>query len=931
MKRARIEYFMDQRRWQRLEQLYHAALAREPDLRVAFLADACPSDPELRREVESLLLTQSNQGPLGRPVGELVEADLGPYRLLGVIGAGGMGTVYKAMDTRLGRLVAIKISRAQFTGRFEREAQAVAALNHPHVCTLYDVGPNYLVMEYVDGQPLKGPLVVEEALRLTIQIADALDAAHRKGIVHRDLKPANILMTKSGIKLLDFGLAKREQKAIAQAADAGSCFTGEGVIVGTLQYISPEQLHGKEADALSDIFSFGLVIHEMLTGHVAFEAQSQAGLVAAILEREAPSVAAIGSVALDCIVQRCLAKDPEDRWQTVRDLKFAIENLASSEAAGEPHPRKRHPLYRAGWWVAAGLAALSVALMWYRQTPRTDSAIRYSVPLPANTQYAQYSYPVLSPDGERIAVQLAPAGGEARIWIYEIATAEFRLVPGTEGPSGLNWLTWSPDSTSVVYQVGRSDYKRLDVSTGSITEFAGSFAGPLAITPAGNILVSAKTGMEVLATTGEKRTVAAAALDLPVLPPALTPFSDPVFLPDFKHFLYSSRPAHNKAFEISTGSTDGSPAARLVVAADSSALYGSGYLLYLKGDALLAQPFNPKQVRSTGPARLLVDGVVHRRDFQWGGFSVAGSRVLAFRPGSATVATRLIWLDRSGRELERVGEVAEYSSPTLSPDGKRLAVAIGNPMSGMRAIWLFDLSRGGSSRLTSGVSDDSDPAWSPDGSRIAFTSNRSGTPDLYARSTSGLGEDEVLLASETDKRVQDWSPDGRLLLFRLSEHNGDIYTLPLAGGQRRPSVFLATPFREDQPRFSPDGRWIAYRCGGQGHGEICAQPFPATGLKYQISNAGGEEPHWRGDGKELFYLMGDSVMTVDVHAKGTTLELGVPRKLFDAHTTDGSRPPRNRLAIAKDGKRFLAVQPETGGLDGHFTVILNWPRLLGKP
>jgi eukaryotic-like serine/threonine-protein kinase len=582
------------------------------------------------------------------------------------------------------------------------------------------------------------------------------------------------------------------------------------------------------------------------------------------------------------------------------------------------------------------LAGAVLAFMYLRKTLQPPSIVRYSVPLPPNTRFTDYQYPVVgypvvSPNGERIALPLAPLiGDRTQIWIYQMSTGEFRPIAGTDGAFE---ISWSHDGGSLVFWANQK-YNRLDLSSGAIsTVVKDPHYGRPTIAPNGSMLVSTQLGLELVATNGRRRLVASRM-------PNDTFDYYPALLPDGNRFLFLRGiflPA-----EIWKGNLDSSAPVHLF-SADSQVEYAdSGHLLFMKGDTLFAQSFDSKNAVVLGPAQSLVNGVARLVSSSLAGFSVSRNGVLAFRPGAATTTTRLTWLDRNGRELGTLGEAADYSSPAFSPDDKHLAVAMRDLRTGKRDIWVFDLVRGANSRLTFDPTDHTNPTWSPDGARIAFTSDRKGMRDLYITSASGGSEDEVLLESKAHKSVTDWSSDGQFLLYNqienqlvlnakpsaTSEHKEAIYVLPLSGADRRPIAFLATPFREDRARMSPDGRWIAYGSNESGRIDVYVQPFPANGKKYKISTAGGEEPQWRGDGKELFYVAGSTVMAAEVHTKGVELVFGIPKKLFDAHLTDVRS--RSRLAITKDGQKFLALEPVGEDPRAPFTVILNWQRLLDK-
>jgi Tol biopolymer transport system component/predicted Ser/Thr protein kinase len=847
---------------------------------------------------------------------------LGPYEILAPIGAGGMGEVYKARDTRLDRTVAIKISAARFSERFEREAHAVAALNHPHICTLYDVGPDYLVMEYIEGAPIQGPLPIDQALKLASQIADALDAAHRKGIIHRDLKPGNILLTKSGVKLLDFGLAKTTPAPKAADETITRALTQEGSIVGTLQYMAPEQLQGKDTDARSDIFSFGCVLYELLTGRRAFDGSDSASVIAAILKDEPPAMAALAPVApaLDRLVRKCLAKHPDDRWQSARDLRDELLWVASGSAeiatAAIPASRKRE---RFAWIGAlAILAAVAVFAFFRPHAPPAapERMLRFTLPLPEDTRFA-----AISPDGEKVLFR-AGDGENLQIGIYDLTAGESRPLAGEEI---FGYAFWSPDSRVIGFN-GVSQSRKIDLASGLVSAIHDGLASTSAWSPDGSILF-AKPGegvSRIPVEGGEPKVLTK------LIPPDAGHFGI-VPLPDGRRFLFFAGGGGigGGLGEIRVGSMDGKPPV-VLMKSDSVVMYAQpGYLLYLKGDTLVAQPFDASRAAIIGPAYPLINRVGRSRfNVTFPLASVSQNGVLIYRSGTRFAQSRLTWFDRSGKVSGTVGELADYSNPVLSPDGTRLAVCIRDAQSGTRDIWILDLVRGGSTRFTFDPSDDLNPVWSPDGSRIAFTSARKGARDLYMKNVSGVGQEELLLASGVDKNAEDWSPDGNFLSFNYQTKGGyNLQLLAMSGADHKTTVFHNTPFREVESGFSPDGKFLAYTSYESGHGEIFAQSLEPGGGRWQISTHGGVESRWRPDGKEIFYIAGNMLMAVDIKVSSNALVPGIPHQLFKISALVSGR---NRYVVTRDGQRLLMVVPEKQGPPPPVMVVVNWPALLPK-
>ena len=855
---------------------------------------------------------------------------LGPYEILTPIGAGGMGEVYRARDTRLGRDVAIKIAHENFSERFEREARAIATLNHPKICTLHDVGPNYLVMELIDGAPLKGPLPLDQALKFAAQILDALDAAHQKGITHRDLKPANILVTKSGIKLLDFGLAK--QTGPLKETDVTQALTQQGAIVGTLNYMSPEQLQSKEADARSDIFAFGLVLYEMLTGKPAFSGTSAASVIAAILEREPPSVAEVAPPVLDRVLKKCLAKEAENRWQTARDLKDEIEWIASApaiEAASKPARS------RLGW-IAAVIATLAAVLLglvlWapWRSAPDPPKVMRLQIAPPEQAKVVGFF--AISPDGSKLVYNAVGSDGAARVWLRSMDTLESRPLPGTEIQSATP-MFWSFDSRFVLLGMS-GKFKKLDMTGGP----------PIALCDASSVVVGG---------TGNRDGVILFGLDPGVIqrvglsggaPSAVTALNAarndrthtyPVFLPDGRHFLYLVSTQGSKANGIYLGSIDSRPEQqdpKRLIATDFGADFvpfpsgDRGAILFYRDGTQLTQFLDLRRLETVGEATPVAEQMGTSVAFG-SSFSVSENGTLVYRATGAG-NERLGWLDRQGNRLGTVGEPHRYGEVAISPDGTRVAFA---RIDSGSDIWLTEFAHQSDTRFTFDPADlDRSPVWSPDGSRIAFSSNRSGPNDLYQHASNGSGQDEPLFKSDHSKLVTDWSRDGRYLLYDDfdSKTKRDLWVLPTdrASSGPKPVLFLRTDFDELNGKFSPDSHWVAYQSDESGRYEVSVRPFPAVegGGKWTISHGGGHHPHWRGDGKELFYIgPGNSLMAVPISTSGAAFRPGTPVALFKA-------PPSMAWDVTADGKRFLFTIPLGDTAQAPFTVVLNWTSLLKR-
>ncbi len=832
-------------------------------------------------------------------------AKLGPYEIVSPIGEGGMGRVWRARDTRLGRDVALKISKTEFTDRFEREARAIAAFNHPNICQIYDVGPDYLVMELIDGTTLKGPLAPEKAVEYACQILDALAAAHAKGIVHGDLKPPNILVTARGIKLLDFGLAR--ETSAPRNTDATVSVTQEAQITGTLEYMAPEQLQGREADARSDIFSFGCVLYEMLSGVRVFSGSSAASVIAAILEREPKPLVTIGP-ALDRVLRACLAKDPERRFQTAIDLK---RNLTWAMEAGPvatvPTQKARLPWILAA---AAALAAIAIAALHFAALKPAPPETRVDIVTPATSSPASFA---VSPDGRRVAYVASP-GGASRLFVRPLDSTSAQSLPGTEG--ALNPF-WSPDSRSLGFFADQK-LKRIDLAGGQPFTLAGvtnltaqgtwNSEGTILFSPGGAgplFRVSSSGGPAVAVTKlassqGFHRT--------------------PRFLASGRQFLFYATGADPSLW---LGSLDGTAPRRIAAIApgtDSAAEYlSSGWLIWVRQSVLVAQRFDVARGTLSGDPVTLAHGVGVDPVSLAGAFSVSPNGVIAWRAGSVS-RRQLIWFTRSGHNAGALGapDDSNLLHPEISPDGQRVAVTRG-PI-GFGDIWIEEGGR--SSRFTFDPSDDRYAIWSPDGARIAFSSRRTVALDIYAQPANASGRAEPLFQSENTKVPNSWSPDGRFLLYWSSRDNGNLMLLPLSGADRKPVSFLSTSFTEMQGAFSPDGKWVAYQSSESGRYEIYVRPFPGPGGRWPVSTGGGISPRWRADGKELYYLAPDAkLMAVAVSARGAAFTARAPEPLFFTHIAPGVFKPQ--YAVARDGRFLINTELETASSEP-IHLLLNW-------
>jgi Tol biopolymer transport system component len=871
---------------------------------------------------------------------------LGPYEILALIGAGGMGEVWTARDTRLDRIVAIKFSKEQFSEHFEREAHAIAALNHPHICQLYDVGAlpsgaGYLVMEYVEGHPVvsstkPGPLPFDLALKLGIQMADALSAAHSKGIVHRDLKPANVLMTKSGIKILDFGLAKIEQPGRVRAL-AGlppeQVPTEEmweaGAIVGTLQYTSPEQLQGKTTDARSDIFSFGVLLYEMLTGRPAFQADNAASLIAAVLKSPTLAVMAVSPPALSRILNRCLAADPDDRWQSARDLQVNLEWVALGLPETAPAPRGVTASRK--WWIGAAAAivlaaALGASVMYWLRPVTVGRTVKLAVLPPEGATFVPGTIagpPALSPDGRTIAF-VAEEAGEQLLWLRALDSLSARELPGTEGA---RYPFWSPDSRSLGF-FSADKLKRIDVNGGDAQALASVPGGFNAsgVWGADDKILYAPSNLQslfVMAATGGQPTPATRleTQDIGHFWPAI--------LPDGEHFLYGSQ-AGTQIFVATMGSfgrsTLLSGATRPVYVPAHGAWPES--LLYVRENTLTMQLFDSSPPAVRGEPRAVAEGVT---PFD---FSVSAEGTLAYR-SEGIGGPELVTFDRSGN---RIGSLGKQAGPTgamrFSPDGKTVAVV--HAAGKAQDLWLHDLGRGVTSRFT--FNGGNNPVWSPDGSWIVF--RKAG--GLYVKASNGAGMEQPIYTDREDpglRNATDWSQDGHFLLVaRTDPKTGfDMWLLPdpLSKGQHKLMPLLVSPVNEGQGRFAngPGApRWVVYNSEESGTNELYVITMPgAVPGKWQISSGGGYAPRWAREGRELYFIGPDlrTVMEVDVEP-GPVFRPGQPHALFKLPSQINGATNDQSFAVSPDGKTFLVAVPAQSAATSGINVVLNWQAEMPK-
>jgi eukaryotic-like serine/threonine-protein kinase len=874
---------------------------------------------------------------------------LGPYEIVSPLGAGGMGEVYLARDTRLDRSVAVKILPSHLSKdpeakqRFDREARTISSLNHPNICTLHDVGHqegiDYLVMEHLEGQTLaerlsKGPLAIDQVLKYGAEICDGLERAHRSGVVHRDLKPANIMLTKSGAKLMDFGLAKQ---AVASATAASGLtatantpqgsqpLTAQGTVVGTFQYMSPEQIEGKEADARSDIFALGAVLYEMVTGKRAFEGKTPASAMAAVLEREPTPISSVQPMtppALERLVKICLSKDPDDRWQTAHDVKLQLKQIAegASQASAPAMPAPQHKRGNAWVWVLTGILGVvaGVALVLaYLASHRDMRVLRVELNPPDKMQFnlsGDHGGPaMISPDGRYIVFSAYGSGG-AQLYLRSLDSTSLQALPGTEGAM---FPFWSPDSRSVAFFTD-DKLKRIEVSGGTPVTICGSTLGRGGSWNQDGTIVAAlsyNTGLSQVPASGGT-------------PTAVTTIDGvhyssnrwPWFLPDGKHFLYIAV-KHNAPTSPETAvflaSLDGKEN-RLLFHTLSNPIYASGRLLFQRENSLVAQSFDPSNGKFSGEPQTLSENVQFDPGLWRMNLSASTDGMMLYASGTASGTEILTWYDRSGKRLGTVGEQGEFYDLDLSPDEKKVATTELN--TAMATIWIRDLANNLKTRLTFSDGAHLTPLWSPDGKEVAFTSNQQAA--ISVKTIGSSAPERTLLSSPNPiyQAISDWSHDGRYLMYEQGTGvNTDLWVLPLSGDSK-PFPYTSGS-GSSRGTFSPDGHWVAYVAQEGGRPEVFVAPFPWTGAKWQVSNGGGAGPRWRADGKELFYFDFNGVTAVEVDGARSAFQVGSSKLLFRL-------PLRGIMsreyAPSRDGQRFLAVTPSEGSSQS-LTLVQNWP------
>jgi tRNA A-37 threonylcarbamoyl transferase component Bud32 len=882
---------------------------------------------------------------------------LGPYEILSPLGAGGMGEVYRARDTRLGRDVAIKVlpqhlsSNPEVRARFEREAKTVSGLNHPHICTLFDVGregeTDYLVMELIDGETLatrltKGALPTPDVLKIGTEIADALERAHRAGVIHRDLKPGNVMLTKSGAKLMDFGLARAT--GLAGAAGSGASMltqsptvahplTAEGTIVGTFQYMAPEQLEGGEADARSDLWAMGCVLYEMATGQRAFEGKSQASLITSIMGTEPTPVSQVAPTAppaLEQLVRACLAKDPADRVQSAHDVKLQLSWMAQAGSqVGMPRPattrgRSRNML---AWAVAVAAVVVAIGAVVLSKKPTADSPAVYAYLQPPRgvlfSSSTDRPLPLaISRDGSTIAFCARDGEGPDLLWARSLGNDDAHPIPGTEGAQG---PFFSPDGRSLGF-FANSELKRVDVAGGPVITlasgidqrggtwnrdgvilFTGNSYGPVSTIPADGGSVTAATALDTTR--------------------AETTHRYPYFLPDGRHFLYLARRAGAGAGEnptIYVGEL-GSNSRKALMEVASNIAYASGHLVYIRGGVLVAQRFDTGKLAVEGPAVPLVDDARMDTRFSRGVFAVSENGVLICMTGRDQTRTQLRWLDRTGKPLGDVGEPADYTyggTPCISPDGRSTVMPIANVDRGVSDVWIVDLATGRRQKLTVDTLDHPGAHWLPDSrSAVVSTNTTTGEGSLEAIQFDGT-QTNVVRSGENFLWPESIVGDRLLYVIDSPQNRGEIFLASLSG-KTKPEPFMATRADEECAQFSPDGRFVAYVSNETGRPEVFVAAFPQPGGRWQASQSGGVEPRWNRNGRELFFVdPSNHVVSLDVEFGAGGFRAGATRPLFQWHGAAGQW----RYDVAPDGNRFLVAAALEEDLARPVTILTDWTR-----
>jgi len=873
--------------------------------------------------------------------------NIGRYEIRSQLGAGGMGEVYQARDPKINRDVAIKVLPAAFSSdadrlrRFEQEVQATGKLNHPNILAVYDVethnGAPYVVYELLEGETLRerlrgGAVSTRKAVDFASQIANGLSAAHGKGIVHRDLKPDNIFITNDGhVKILDFGLAK----LLESSSDTDNqtdvltrkVNTDPGAVMGTAGYMSPEQVRGRPVDHRTDIFSFGAVFYEMLSGKRAFHGDSAIETLNAILKEDPVDLSTTNpniAPALERVVSHCLEKSPDRRFQSATDIAFALESL--SDVTSHPSLVTRSDLRseskwtreRIVWMASCAALLLGLSALAFVQFSRSTAAsplVRLTIATPENATYP--ARVTISPDGSRVVFVATSSSGKRVLWLRPLDSPDAKPLEGTDDAAA---PFWSPDSRFIGYFANRKLLK-IDASGGQPQTLCDSYEDRGGTwNRDGIILFGAQEGLYRVSAQGGAPTLATK------LQAKEEAHRWPYFLPDGRHFIFLGDAETKEDHHVRIGSLD-SQESEVLFSGISRLEYGAGYLLYVNQGALVAHPFDAETRKLTGEARVVARNILEVGQNHEFDFAVSETGVLAYQTGDPN--SQLTWFDRQGKKLSAVGESRNYVGAVLSPDGKTIATGLADSDGRVNDVWLVDLTRDGFiTRLTFESTSELDPVWSPDGKKICFGSNRSGDghADLYIKSAGGAGDDQLLLSSPSAKYPTHWSSDGKFILYEswAPQSKGAIWVLSLADNQARP-LLQSTTYDQFSGQISPDGRYLAYSSNELGKSDVFVQPFAATGEKWRISLDGAGLPLWRKDGKELYYLTFEGkLMAVDI-TESPKFQAGVPRQLLQANIK-----PSNGLCYGAtpDGQRFLINTNVQNNSSTSMTIVMNWTAAL---
>ncbi len=896
---------------------------------------------------------------------------LGPYEITAPLGAGGMGEVWRAKDTRLDREVAIKVLPAGFAAnnlfrqRFEREAKAISQLNHPNICTLYDVGQvesedalhvtgltqgksrlHYIVMELLEGESLsvrlkRGPLTVHELLRHGREIASALDAAHRRGIIHRDLKPGNIMLTKSGAKLVDFGLARTiaDSKAPLDSVtglptEEAEPLTAQGTILGTFQYMSPEQLEGMEADARTDIFALGAVLYEMATGTRAFQGKSKTSLIAAIVSSQPAPISSIAPMtppALDHVVRKCLEKDPDDRWQSAHDVSSEmqwISEAGSQAGVAAPVTIRRKTRERLAWSFAALFFTLLAALSWihFRSLGEELTPVRSYLHPPEGAKFdfaeSNTAGLAVSPDGKKVAFTASDQSGQTYIYVRFLDKLEARKLMGTQDA---NQPFWSPDSRFIAF-FANGRLKKVDINGAPPLTLCDAPLGRSGTWNKDGIILFSPSYLQPIHQVRDSggKSVPVTKLDASA---GETTHRWAQFLPDGEHFLYTagshSLGALSEANAIYAGTLESIEERKLVLHAPSNVVYASGHLIYMRDNNLVAQRFDPNKLEAIGDPFLLAEGVSYSSGYWRGTFSASTTGILAYASGVSEEKTQIMWFDRQGKVLRTIAEPAGFENIRLSPDDLYAAVELMDPNKGTADIWVIDLERSVEGRFSFNELGAWSPVWSPDGSKLLYGAYESATKGLKSKfslkPTDGNAQPESIYEGERFVFASDWSPDGRYVIFEAtSPGTGDVnlYYIDLIEA-KKPVPLRKGDLRDEYGRFSPDGRWVAFASNEAGSSQLYVMSFPDGKSKWQVTRDGaGRGLAWR-PGEILFKGPGGKIMSERVETTGDSIRLSNPEVLF-------TNPRIADFDFSHDGRRMIATVLPENAETGSITLVINW-------